>query len=122
MVNGLIMEKMIPTEIKTENTWYANIWIAGDYRSALQYCREYCFINPLCVTVTPTSFVYKGGLEDGVCVRMINYPRFPKSVESLKQLANNLAEFLRIKLCQESFSIEMPDVTHWVSYRTEPHK
>lgn len=102
---------------KSASTFYANIWIGGDHNVAVQACREYCAENPLCVTVTPTSFVYVNGMETGVCVRLINYPRFPKTHDEINNEALKLAEFLRKKLCQDSYSIETPEVTDWVSYR-----
>ena len=100
-------------------SWYANIWIAGEYAVAKQACREFCTTTALCVTVSQTSFVYVGGAEDGVCVRLMNYPRFPKEPEEMLKLARMLAEDLRYKLCQDSYSIETPRDTYWVSYRVQ---
>lgn len=105
--------------IKTQPTWYATIWIAGNYQQAVQSCREYCRDFPSCVTVTPTAYVYTGGMEDGVCVRLLQYPRFPTSVTELEARARGLAEHLRFALCQSSCSIEFPTETEWVSYRAE---
>lgn len=101
----------------SEPAWYAMIWIGGDYQRAVQACREFCQFTPLCVTVTPTAFVYVGGMEDGVCVRLIQYPRFPKPVEEIRTVAGRLAEHLLAALCQTSYSIECPDVIEWTSYR-----
>lgn len=105
--------------MKTEKSFYAMIWIAGDYGRAVQACREHCERVPLCVTVTPTAYVYVGGMQDGVCVRLINYPRFPASPDDIRDKASNLAEWLRRSLCQESYSVEYPDYTDWVSHRPE---
>jgi hypothetical protein len=69
--------------------------------------------------VTPTKFIYTGGAEDGVCVRLINYPRFPKTPEEIVQTASELAEFLRSVLCQWSYSIETPTTTFWQTHRVE---
>lgn len=96
-------------------SFYANIWIGGDYSVAVQTCREHCQITPLCVTVTPTDFVYVGGMEAGVCVRIMQYPRFPESELVLRGKAWSLADRLRDALCQRSFSIEFPDTTHYDS-------
>lgn len=103
--------------IKSEPSFYANIWIAGDHARAVQACREFCMNVPLCVTVTPTTFVYVGGAEEGVCVRLINYPRFPKSLSELQETAGALAEFLRTALCQHSYTIEGPQETEWNTRR-----
>jgi len=103
--------------MNTETTWYANIWIAGDYASALDACREFTLFDKTCVTVTKTDYVYTGGMESGVCVRMIQYPRFPTPVEKLEAQTRRLALVLRARLCQESFLIEFPNYTTWDSTR-----
>lgn len=99
-------------------TFYANIWLAGDFSAAVQACREFCQSVPLCVVITPAEYVYVGGAESGICVRMIQYPRFPKPENEIRDTAWKLAAFLRVKLCQHSFSIEFPDFTHWDTLRT----
>lgn len=101
----------------TEKSWYANIWIAGDIDVAKQVCRKYVFQHPLCVTVTPTSFIYTGGQEEGVIVRMIHYPRFPQDRGKLVATSMQLATELCEQLCQWSYSIEWPDETTWFSRR-----
>lgn len=105
--------------IKTADSFYVMIWIAGDYAAAVQACREFCMKTPLCVTVTPTAYVYTGGMQDGICVRLFNYPRFQTSPEKLADKAGRLAEWLRLALCQESYSIECPNHITWVSNRPE---
>lgn len=102
-------------------TWYANIWIAGDYAQAVGACRAFCW-EGCCVTVTPCAYVYTGGMEDGVCVRLINYPRFPKSEEELESQARRCAEHLMTALCQWSYCIETPKTTTWASIRPEDNK
>jgi hypothetical protein len=102
---------------KTSAAWFANIWIAGDSAKAVQACREFCMVTPLCVTVTSTSYVYTGGMQDGVCVRLIAYPRFETPVAELRGNAERLAEHLCNALCQESYSIEYPTEIEWTSYR-----
>lgn len=95
------------------------IWIGGDYAEAVQASREFCRDNPLCVTVTPTAYVYTGGMEDGVCVRLFQYPRFPKPTDEIREVAGRLAEHLLKALCQTSYSIETPDEIEWTSYREQ---
>lgn len=97
-------------------SWYANIWIGGDHHAAVQACRQFC-MEGLCVTVTPTTFVYTGGVEEGVCVRLIQYPRFMKTESELVDTTRRLADFLRATLCQHSYSIETPTETWWSSTR-----
>lgn len=105
----------------TAPSWYANIWIAGDYGAARAACRDFC-TEGLCVTITPTAYIYTGGAEDGVCVRMINYPRFPKPLADLKATAMRLADFLRFALRQHSYSVEFPDETIWDTTREQDEK
>ena len=106
-------------DLRTVPTWFASVWIAGDHQVALQACREFCQSTPLCVTVTPTTYVYVGGAEDGVCVRLINYPRFPELPGAINTLAKMLAEHLCKALCQQSYTIETPQETVWTSYRKD---
>ena len=98
---------------KDTKSFYANIWIGGNYDDAVRACREYCQDNALCVAVTRTAFVYVGGMEDGVCVRLMQYPRFPEDESELRKRAIDLAWYLRPKLSQRSFSIEFPDTTYY---------
>lgn len=98
-------------------TWFANIWIAGDHQAAVEACREFCMTTPLCVTVTPTTYVYVGGAESGVCVRLINYPRFAETSAELAKKAEKLADHLRERLHQHSYSLETSEETMWTSVR-----
>jgi len=95
------------------------IWIAGDYNAALAATREYCASVGSCFAVAPAAYVYTGGLEDGVCVTLIHYPRFPSTCEDLRDRAVSLAHHLRQRLHQSSFSVEGPDFTEWWSFRPE---
>ncbi len=103
----------------SEPTWYANIWIAGDYEDAVATCENFCNLDPTCVTITKTNYVYTNGSQEGVCVRMIQYPRFPTEVSMLEAQAKRLAHALFLGLGQDSYSIEFPDTTVWFSNRPE---
>lgn len=92
------------------------IWIAGDYADAIRAVREFAE-EGLCAAVTPAAYVYTGGMEDGVCVTIINYSRFPKTPDEIRATAGRLADYLRERLYQDSYSIEGPDVTEWFSRR-----
>jgi hypothetical protein len=96
-----------------------DIFIAGDPDQAKQACREYCFETGFCVSVEPVSFIYTGGEELGVRVRLINYPRFPMTTTMLLEKAEQLGRALIERLCQHSFSIVGPDETTWYSRRPE---
>lgn len=105
--------------MKTAPTIRFDIFIAGDLDQAKQVCREVCMAGGLCVTVEPIAYIYMGGEEAGVRVGLINYPRFPESRESLEGKAMALAEKLRERLCQHSFTVVGPDESRWVSARAE---
>lgn len=107
--------------IVRENPSYPiSIFMAGDISAATDYVRQYCDENGLCVTVTPTCYVYTGGQEAGFIVGLINYPRFPSSPEGLWAVAESVAAYLRERLYQDSYTIQAPDKTVWFSHRVQP--
>lgn len=105
----------------TETLSYSvQIFIAGDIAKATELCRAHCDEVGLCVTVTPTTYVYTGGEEDGVIVGLINYPRFPvEQVGLIYATAEALAEELCLKMGQQSYTIQTPDAAFWTSYRPQ---
>ena len=105
--------------IKTCPTYEIFIHMAGDVDQAKQVCREFCFEKGFCVTVTPQDFIYTGGEEPGFRIGIMNYPRFPSERDELHKKAKDLAELLRVKLCQHSFSIVTPPYTIWESHRPQ---
>lgn len=74
-------------------------------------CQAYCDDVSLCVSVTPTKFVYKHGSENGVAVGLINYPRFPSDRATIYCHALELAARLRDALEQQRVSVVFPDET-----------
>lgn len=107
---------MIEKEVTSCNV---DIFIGGSYEDAVRACREYTITTGLCVTVTPTTFVYTGGAEDGVRVGLINYPRFPKPCQEICDTAEDLAIWLMAHLHQQSVSIVGSNRTKWLSRRPE---
>lgn len=81
-------------------------------------CRRYCDKKGLCVTITGTNYVFKGGNEYGYVIGLINYPRFTKTPAELMRIALDLGEFL-IKECNPngSFTMQTPDGTYFFSNR-----
>ena len=51
--------------------------MAGDIEVARKVCHDFCDELGWCVTVTPTTYVYRGREEAGFIVGAINYARFP---------------------------------------------
>lgn len=92
------------------------IWIGGDYQSALAACRSFT-MRGLCVSVQPVDYIYTMGAEAGVCVTLINYPRFPATAREIEATATELGHFLCEELCQGSFTVEGPQETTWYSRR-----
>lgn len=107
------------TTISETDTHWARIYIAGPVQEVERICRDFCLDVGLCVTVTPTSYIYTGGQEAGVVVGLINYPRFPSSSAEIDAKAEALGIRLLIGLAQLSFSVETPQRTRWFSRRQE---
>jgi len=69
-------------------------------------CQEYCNTVKLGLTVTPTKFVYVNGMEDGVIIGLVNYPRFPKAETEIREIALDLGVVLMETFNQERITIE----------------
>jgi hypothetical protein len=65
----------------------------------------------LCVTVTPTEYVYTKGGEPGCIVGLIHYPRFPSTPEAIRNHALTLARLLLAGLRQFKVSVVFADET-----------
>ena len=98
-------------------TFQIAIYIAGDRQQAKQVCREFCATG-FCVSIEAVDFIYTGGEETGLRVNLFNYPRFPSEPEALWAKAVDLADQLRARLFQHSYSIVATDRTLWSSLRT----
>lgn len=104
---------------KVVETYWARIYIAGDYNRARDICRNYCYKEGACVNVTKNQYIYTGGEESGVIIEIINYPRFPKSNDELDEQAYQLGLLLRSELYQDSFTVVTPTSTLWISSRED---
>lgn len=76
-------------------------------------------MSGLCVAIQPVDYVYTMGAESGVCVTLINYPRFPDTLERLERKAIELGQQLCADLSQGSFTVEGPERTRWFSRRDQ---
>lgn len=101
---------------KSASSYTHRVWIAGDYHDAVRACREFTEAG-LCVAVQPADYVYTYGMETGVCVTLINYPRFPAPQREMQDKAVALGKHLMDRLSQGSFSVEGPNETFWFSRR-----
>ncbi len=103
-------------KIKAEPTHTIRIYIAGDIGIIKQACRKYCE-SGFCVTVTPTDFIYTRGEESGVCIGIVNYPRFPATKKKLTEHAVKLTKLLLKTAYQWTALIVEPEKTYWISRR-----
>lgn len=104
---------------KTLPTHWARIYIAGPIDVAKQIIREECMREGLCVTITPTDYIYTGGEEAGYVVELVNYPRFPKPVDEITNRAVDLGNKLRARTFQHSFMVMTPQMTEWFTIREQ---
>lgn len=81
---------------------------------AYKICQGYCDIVGLCVTVTPTKYIYKNGEEDGIIIGLINYPRFPSTPYDIETTALEIASKFLITFNQLKVSIETPETTYMI--------
>jgi hypothetical protein len=95
------------------------IFMAGDIETARAVLRQECFRAGLCVTLEACEYIYTGGAEQGFRVGLINYPRFPKTPQELVERAHIIADELRVKCCQWSYTIQGPGGSVYVTYRPE---
>lgn len=72
-------------------------------------CQDYCDEVALCVTVTPTRFVYPKGNEPEAVVGLIAYPRFPQSDGEIDAIAVDLARALMRRCGQNRVTVTTPD-------------
>lgn len=102
----------------------ATIWVGFRHRydgqvrpieDAIACAQTYCDEVGLCVSVTPTTFVYTNGSEPGCAVGLIDYPRFPSGAQQVEAHALTLAERLRVALDQLRVSVVLPGRTVMLS-------
>lgn len=102
--------------VVTAPTVAVRVYIAGDLSDIRRAVRAFC-MEGLCVTVTPTTFVFTGGAEEGVEIGLVNYPRFPTDAATLTDTAVRLARFLVVEACQSSALVVAPCGTQWLTRR-----
>lgn len=93
------------------------IYIAGDLSDIELACAEYC-ARGMCVTVTPTNYIYTGGSEHGAIIGLINYARFPVDADTLWGRAKELADMILERAGQQSYTIQ--SATDSVLYSNRP--
>ena len=110
-------------------TWEAKIYVGlrkgytekvFDITKLMGVCQGYCNDIGWCVTVTPTTFIYKNGNEEGIIVGIINYPRFPLYLDELHKRTAILAKLLMEASEQFRVTIVYPKATIVVEASTSP--
>lgn len=109
-------------EIDADPSCPINVYVAGDEADVRRSLRRQCLEDGLCVFVTTGVFIYTAGAEEGVCVHLTNYPRFPKRPDELFARAVAVAKQLMIDLCQWSALVETPTGNRWLTRRPEDSK
>lgn len=97
-------------------SYSVDIHIAGNVEAAREICRRVC-MEGLCVSLSTEDFIFTGGMESGVRVGLINYPRFPLAPLVILDKALRLAKELIVGLHQSSCCVVAPDYTIWLSRR-----
>lgn len=98
-------------------TFVAVIHMAGDIDTAKKFLRRECYREGLCVTVSPETFIYTGGEEEGFSVRLVDYPRFPSTPEAIRQRAYKIAQELVVECSQRTALVVDSERTAWISTR-----
>lgn len=99
--------------------WSVTVYLAGDLADARRSLRQQCLEEGLCVTLTPTSFIYTAGAEEGVAVGFVNYPRFPKRPDQIVDRAVVVAKKLMADLSQHTALVVTPHRSIWLTKRPE---
>jgi len=105
--------------IKQVESYWCKIYIAGDYQEIKTLCRQFCFDFPFCVTITPTTYIYQGGAEDGAEIGIISYAKFPKLKKQLFDIASELAGKIMERESQWCYTILTPSKSVWFSRRID---
>ena len=79
---------------------------------AQEICMNYVNDVKLCVTLSPTKFIYVDGNEPGVVVGLIQYPRFLMSEKEITEKAIDLARIMMKEFKQFRCSVVASDKTY----------
>jgi hypothetical protein len=109
--------ELAPWREEVAKSFWAKVYVAGEMEAALRICREYCLEIGLCVTVTPTEYIYTGGAEKGFEVGLIQYTPFETTPEEIFNKAKELGKRLAEENCQWSYTILTPEGSHFFSRR-----
>lgn len=95
-------------------TWVGNIYVGyreedtgllHNDRQAEEIARKFCLEHDLCLTFTPTRFLYATGWEPGCIVGLINEPANRKTSVELTDLAQRLATIYQREFRQQRVTV-----------------
>lgn len=98
-------------------TYWTKIYISGSIHDIEHICRRFCGEESLCVTVSPTRFIYRGGEEIGAEIGLINYPKYSAQDDVVLDKTKKLAEVLLNETFQDSVLIMTPRSTYHYTKR-----
>jgi len=101
----------------SDSTCVYEIYIGGDIDFAKHKLSQMAAEKGMCVSIEPTEFIYTGGRELGMIIRVIRYPRFPSTTLDLRDFAKHIATNLMTYLGQGSCSIVGSEETIWLTRR-----
>lgn len=87
-----------------EQSYWVRIYVSGPIPMIEQCCREFV-LEGLCVTVTPTNYIFTHGEQTGAIIEIINYPVYPSSPEEQWDKAIDLANFILDNTHQGSYTV-----------------
>lgn len=96
-------------------TYQATIYVGGDLATARAFLRDAAYQEWLCVSLTPTEFVFTGAVEAGVAIGFCAYPEVPVDPEQIFERARQIATGLVKALGQRTALVVATDRTEWIS-------
>lgn len=75
------------------------------------FCQNHCDVFQVGLNIQQVEFFYVGGNEPGVSIEFIQYPRFPRHPEEIREMAIELAEILITIFRQQRCTIVCTDKT-----------
>ncbi len=115
-------KNVVPTYWATIFIGFKNVDTGQVYNIdvARKICSDYVNREKLCVTFTPTEYIYSSKRNElrgeiGAIIGLINYPRFPVEPNVIEEHAIALAEILQKELEQHRVTIQFPDKTIMLS-------
>ncbi len=81
----------------------------------LNYLRNYCKENNLCVWITPGTCVYGSDWEEGVAIGLIDNPNNPVGPIAMNKIARDLAIVLAQKFEQMELGFVCTDYSYMVN-------